>query len=899
MRRTDDFMQCPSPDDVKACYQQFFDATSAANLTQVVCGVCAREVASKTSKLIKLYDLPHRERLAPSIRHVAHTLYDGCLLEPAGVVGESVQLYPKLRGYRPSPETLQRAMHGTVSTFAMDTQGVAAMVEGALMPRKPAILASLISITFVGRGKLPKNCLKHTFRVRRQCIRDALIWLWHNNTTYYGDIIISEEHLALLPDDDIPQELAGIVRHCSDDAVIEQEHNGYVPSEMRPDAPEEQQGHAHIRDIEPAVIPLNISGSVDLDLTRMTASELMQSGLFNLWQDGQEGGYAIRHGSQPIRDFSMRELDGEEQTVGNVFERAFPCLFPYGVGGIERLKSTPVDFHTHVRWCMQYYDRRFRRHESFAFYSFGISQRRQALGSARVQMRRKDFERDAFLMATITAETLAQAQREEQAGLPFSSPAIRTLQRHLYGTAGHVQGMNQARQSMRSQIWSTVLVHGPPSLWLTINPSDLHDPIAQVFAGEHIDVDNLLNTPGPDVKQRAINIAADPYAAAKFFHFLITTIFETLFGIHVTSHTITCNTGVLGRLAAYLGAVESQARAALHQHCIIWLKNAPSSDEMLKLLKDAGFHDKVIAFIRRNVRAYLPGLESAESVAAIPVEKDIAYNRPPNPAAQDYEITVQQFELRLARSEQIHSCKLGRCLKSDHRGLLQCKRRAPFAISTEDFVNESGEWGAKRLYEYVNGWNPAVLVNARCNNDIKLLTNGEETRKVSFYVSGYTFKKQNVISNLSAIMADGFAYHMSHPKPEYVHEVWEQQRLLLFRLVNAINREQELAAPMVMSYLMGWGDIKHSHMYTPVYWSSFVGALCRHHPNLHTMTRLRRTSALQWDQPYSTVEGAAAGDENLHNVITSESPAEDADHKELVEAFAAEVSHVDPFSVNC
>lgn len=52
-----------------------------------------------------------------------------------------------------------------------------------------------------------------------------------------------------------------------------------------------------------------------------------------------------------------------------------------------------------------------------------------------------------------------------------------------------------------------------------------------------------------------------------------------------------------------------------------------------------------------------------------------------------------------------------------------------------------------------------------------------------------------------------------------------QQRLLLFRLVHTINREQELAAPMVMSYLMGWGDTYRSHHYTPIYWSSFVSAL--------------------------------------------------------------------------
>ena len=29
---------------------------------------------------------------------------------------------------------------------------------------------------------------------------------------------------------------------------------------------------------------------------------------------------------------------------------------------------------------------------------------------------------------------------------------------------------------------------------------------------------------------------------------------------------------------------------------------------------------------------------------------------------------------------------------------------------------------------------------------------------------------------------------------------------MLFRIMNAVNREQELATPMVIAYLMGWGD---------------------------------------------------------------------------------------------
>lgn len=57
---------------------------------------------------------------------------------------------------------------------------------------------------------------------------------------------------------------------------------------------------------------------------------------------------------------------------------------------------------------------------------------------------------------------------------------------------------------------------------------------------------------------------------------------------------------------------------------------------------------------------------------------------------------------------------------------------------------------------------------------------------------------------MSAILAKSFTYH---DKCTPYHETLrDQQCLLLFCLVNTINREQEMAALMVMSYLMGWGD---------------------------------------------------------------------------------------------
>ncbi|KAI4527077.1 hypothetical protein K523DRAFT_251835 [Schizophyllum commune Tattone D] len=178
--------------------------------------------------------------------------------------------------------------------------------------------------------------------------------------------------------------------------------------------------------------------------------------------------------------------------------------------------------------------------------------------------------------------------------------------------------------------------------------------------------------------------------------------------------------------------------------------------------------------------------------------------------------------------EQVHTCRLRRCLQVDRNGSLSCKRRAPFEVSAEDYVQESGRWSMKRLYAYLNAWNPDVTVLARCNNDIKMLTNGEQTKNITYYCTTYTGKKQQKTHSMSAIMAKAHAYHLA--SGDYLDDVLERQRLFLFRLVHSVNSEQELAAPMVISYLMGWGDVYASHKYTPIYLGTFIGMLRRAYP---------------------------------------------------------------------
>ena len=130
----------------------------------------------------------------------------------------------------------------------------------------------------------------------------------------------------------------------------------------------------------------------------------------------------------------------------------------------------------------------------------------------------------------------------------------------------------------------------------------------------------------------------------------------------------------------------------------------------------------------------------------------------------------------------------------------------------------------------MNAWVPGITINARCNNNIKFLTNGRETSNISFYITAYSTKKQGCSYNLSAIMTQGFAYHVK--QTTYADEICDQQQKLLFHLVHAINCEQELSAPMVISYLMGWKDTYCSHRYMPIYWTLFVTAMVKAFPEL-------------------------------------------------------------------
>jgi hypothetical protein len=287
-RSLDHFMGLPSKEQIQQIHRDYRSATSNKALKTSICVSCARETPDADGSLQRLDDLDGIQNLKPKRAHKSHNLVNGLLLlaelvqedDEMGLHGwfctecitklnqdklpplalannmwigtvpfqlrcltitESQLIalhYPRMFVFKMYPkdgkhwdrDQLQSGMKGNATSYELNSDDVAKMINGEKMPRRPAILASVIAVAFIGQGTPPKSWLKSTFTVRRQRVRDALIWLKSNNNDYRG-IEINDEALGELPEDDVPIEILAAARQDQDYRGLAEECDGYVPVE--------------------------------------------------------------------------------------------------------------------------------------------------------------------------------------------------------------------------------------------------------------------------------------------------------------------------------------------------------------------------------------------------------------------------------------------------------------------------------------------------------------------------------------------------------------------------------------------------------------------------------------------------------------------------------------------
>lgn len=573
-------------------------------------------------------------------------------------------------------------------------------------------------------------------------------------------------------------------------------------------------------------------GVIDITASDVPENVLLAHALANVAEEDKSSGWAVKRSGDFVNEYARKSLDGSlsdgTSENPNHLLGSFPCLFPYGQGGYEVDRPSHVSYAAHAKWSLRYDDKRFRKDHHFMFQTFGVLQKRELCSAACLQLSKQTFARHERAIKAFTPADFQLAANEEKAHKQFSNPDMRALRQTLSSVRAKVMGTDESRRKLRAFVWGMCVKKNPPSVWLTINPSDTQDPIAQVLCGEDIDLDHFCSL---DHRPSAALIASDPYAAATFFRLIINAVLHCLLGINAPSsgHPIERHTGILGNVEAHIGTVEAQGRGTLHLHMMLWLTGSIPAPQMRERLLREDFRDRIKQFISTNIHAHIP-THPGESILSVPKQPQVAFSRPVDPRLPDYEVRKQDAEISIARTVQVHQCSQA-CMRLRKRRLV-CKRNAPFRLAQEAWIDEHGDWNPKRLYGYFNNWCPSLLQCIRANHDIKLITNGEETKHITWYVTGYAIKDRELSANISALLAKTFAFGRFDQLRQ--SDLSRINKRLIERCANTLSRQQELSAPEVVNYLMGWNDRFVSHHFETIHWKSVMDLLCMTYPTLRS-----------------------------------------------------------------
>jgi hypothetical protein len=308
----------------------------------------------------------------------------------------------------------------------------------------------------------------------------------------------------------------------------------------------------------------------------------------------QETGAKEKHGEDVVYMVPRGNKPASEYLNPELLMGMFPTLFPYGCGALEdQSRPVKITLIEHIRYLLSFEDRRFEENCSFIFVVFNMLQRRTACFHAQLMTTRPYFQQSAHALETLNCNDVATAlvNISKQAYSSVDDQRINLLMKHIKAVGGRVMGSAHSRSALRTKIHALCFYLGLPSIFLTINPADIHNPVVLYFAGINLDLDNILPQDLYTTYERAHIVATHPVATAKFFNTLIKSILKCL-----------VLGGVLGPTKAYFGTVESQGRGSLHLHLLIWLNHDLTPTQLKEKIHDAAFREKLLKYIEDIIK---------------------------------------------------------------------------------------------------------------------------------------------------------------------------------------------------------------------------------------------------------------------------------------------------------
>lgn len=700
----------------------------------------------------------------------------------------------------------QRALRGHVMIFPQSPESLA-----SILPPTVEEVTKYICVIFVGSRRPSQAWLKERAKplvARRNRVHRALIWLKAHNKLY-GDVTIDERRIMNIPESDI----LPFMVHCQSPESQAATTSTYDPT-TNTEAAASSGRQLDRNDIifESVVIA---------DVERESSTNSLKAAAIRHLTKSEKRFVQIPHGTDPSNEFQNPDL----------FPMMYPTLFPFGIGGIEESdRLVPVGMERHVRHLLRLSDRRFQVHPSFMFSAFNIIQRRQALRQTKLKVDAPYFGSIAKDLAEVSSETVQRVAEKVASGLQLSRTdreevLVQKLMREVKMITKNVYGSAQSRMAMRSELKALMMTTGMPSFFVTVNPADVYNPLVAFLAGKDIDIDRMLPDEVPNFWEQSILVARNPIVPSKFFNVYMKAFITYILGYECPDEEVAREGGVLGRIRAYYGCVEAQGRGTLHCHMLIWVEGALNPNEIRDRIiaePKGEFVSALTSMLDDTISNYVP---APGEVASDEKSRDLPHPcsiRGPN-RATDQE---RQNDLhRLVKQCQSHEHK-ATCYKywkgppapKECRFDLDERNARPVTTVNE----ETGEISLRCLNGLVNNYNKTMIEAVRCNMDIKFIGSGQSAKAVLYYVTDYISKTQ-----LKTHVAYA-ALEVAAKKLEMdarIEDHTDRAKRLIQKCAYAVMSHQELSAPQVASYLLGFEDHFTSHRFRPVWLMSFEAAL--------------------------------------------------------------------------
>ena len=151
--------------------------------------------------------------------------------------------------------------------------------------------------------------------------------------------------------------------------------------------------------------------------------------------------------------------------------------------GYDPTRVTYIGYKDHVRYLLSIADKRFEKNHSFLYVVFNILQKRNACYQARLMISRPYFVDVSKKIDRLTQEDikLALAEIDNKQYKPKNNDRLHTLLKQVRTVGGSVMGSQQSRALLRFDIHALIYSIGLPSIFITINPADIHHPVNTTF----------------------------------------------------------------------------------------------------------------------------------------------------------------------------------------------------------------------------------------------------------------------------------------------------------------------------------------------------------------------------------------------------------------------------------